>query len=386
MADANAIDTALRAGVARGDVSGVVAMAGDRAGVLYQGAFGSRGVQDAAPMTLDTVFAIFSMTKAITSALAMQLVEEGKVGLDDPLGHLRPHLGRVQVLEGFDAGGAPRLRAPKRPVTLRHLLTHTSGFAHHIWNADVLRYMQAMGMPPARSGKLAVLDMALMFDPGEQWAYGISTDWVGRVIEAARNRPLPDVFAERMFKPLGMVDTGYIPGPSQAARRAAMHQRGADGKLAQMDWPVNETPEFFGGAGGLFSTAPDYLRFLRMLLRGGELDGARILKPETVALMGENHIGDVLMGPMRTAQPAQSHDVEFWPGMRKNWGLGFMRNTARVPGGRGAGSLAWAGLANLYFWLDPAAGVGGVIMTQVLPFCDPPVLGLLEALERGVYA
>ena len=247
-----------------------------------------------------------------------------------------------------------------------------------MWNPLVGRYQEAMGMPPSRSGKLAVLDMPLVFDPGEAWEYGINTDWVGRVLEAATGQPLPELLRERVTGPLGMADTGFVPGPAQLARRA--------GRLTAMDWPVNETPEFFGGGGGLFSTGADYLRFLRMLLAGGTLDGARILAPETVALMGENHIGPNLMQPMRTAIPALSNDFEPFPGMAKNWGLGFMRNTADVPGGRRAGSLAWAGLGNLYFWLDTTAGKAGVLLTQVLPFGDAQVLALLEAFERGVYA
>lgn len=386
MVDVAGMDAALRGAVQRGSVAGVVALAADRDGTLYQGAFGARGLADPAPMTLDTVFAIFSMTKAITSVAAMQLVEEGRLTLDQTLGDLCPHLAAPMVLQGFDAEGQPKLRPAKSAPTLRHLLTHTSGFSHHIWNADVGRYMAATGMPPVRSGKLAVLDMPLMFEPGERWEYGISTDWLGRVVEEVRGQPLPEVLRERILAPLGMHDTGYLPNPEQRARRAGMHSRAPDGTLSPIDWPINETPEFFGGAGGLFSTGPDYLRFIRAILRGGELDGARVLRPETVALMGENHIGKLLMPPMKTVAPAQSHDFFPWPEVPKDWGLGFMRNTRDLPGGRRAGSLAWAGLGNLYFWVDPTGGRCGVILTQVLPFGDPSVLDLLAALERGAYA
>jgi len=386
MTDTAAADRVLRQAVESGAVPGVVALAGNAAGALYQGAFGARGLADTTPMSLDTVFAIFSMTKAITSVAAMQLVEAGRLSLDGPLGAYCPHLAAPQVLEGFDAEGRPRLRPAKRAVTLRHLLTHTAGFSYNMWNPDVGRYMQVAGMPPARSGKRAVLDMPLVFDPGERWQYGINTDWVGQVVEAVRGAPLPEVFAQHVTGPLGMVDTGFVPGPAQQARRAGMHQRGADGALSAMDWPVNPTPEFFGGGGGLFSTGPDYLRFIRMLLRGGELDGARVLRAETVALMGENHIGTLEMEPMPTAVPSMSNDFHPFPTVPKNWGLGFMRNTQDLPGGRAAGSLAWAGLGNLYFWVDPARGISGVLMTQVLPFGDPAVLDLLAGFEAAIYA
>ncbi len=386
MTDTAAADRVLRQAVESGAVPGVVALAGNATGPLYQGAFGARGLADATPMSLDTVFAIFSMTKAITSVAAMQLVEAGRLSLDAPLGEWCPHLAAPQVLEGFDAEGRPRLRPAKRAVTLRHLLTHTAGFSYNMWNPDIGRYMQVAGMPPARSGKRAVLDMPLVFDPGERWQYGINTDWVGQVVEAVRGVPLPEVFARHVTGPLGMVDTGFVPGPAQQARRAGMHQRGADGALSAMDWPVNATPEFFGGGGGLFSTGVDYLRFTRMLLRGGELDGARVLRPETVALMGENHIGTLEMEPMPTAIPSMSNDFHPFPTVPKNWGLGFMRNTQDLPGGRAAGSLAWAGLGNLYFWVDPTRGISGVLMTQVLPFGDRAVLDLLAGFEAAIYA
>ncbi len=386
MTDTTAADRVLRQAVESGAVPGVVALAGNAAGPLYQGAFGARGLADATPMSLDTVFAIFSMTKAITSVAAMQLVEAGRLSLDGPLGDHCPHLAAPQVLEGFDAEGRPKLRPAKRAVTLRHLLTHTAGFSYNMWNPEVGRYMQVTEMPAARSGKLAVLNMPLVFDPGERWQYGINTDWVGRVVEAVRGAPLPVVFAEHITGPLGMVDTGFVPGTAQQARRAGMHQRSADGALTAMAWPVNPAPEFFGGGGGLFSTGPDYLRFTRMLLRGGELDGARVLRPETVALMAENHIGALEMEPMVTAVPSMSNDFHPFPAVSKNWGLGFMRNTRDLPDGRAAGSLAWAGLGNLYFWMDPARGISGVLMTQVLPFGDKAVLDLLAGFEAAVYA
>jgi CubicO group peptidase (beta-lactamase class C family) len=290
------------------------------------------------------------------------------------------------VLEGFDASGSPRLRPARRPITLRHLLTHTAGFSYNIWNADMARHMQATGLPAPRSGLLASLGAPLVFDPGERWEYGISTDWVGRAVEAAAGGRLEAILEAMVFAPLGMRDTGFVPGPSQRARRARVHQRAPDGTLSPIDFALPEAPEFFGGGGGLLSTGPDYLRFLRTLLNGGALDGVRLLRPETVAEMGRNQIGALEWRPLRTTAPAVSNDFDPFPGMPCKWGLGFLLNEQDVPGRRAAGSLAWAGLGNTWFWLDPRRGVAGVLLTQILPFADPAVLDLLGRFETAVYA
>jgi len=386
MIDAGALDALLRDAVEAGEVPGVVALAADAAGELYRGAFGRRALDAPAPMTADSLFWIASMTKAVTSVMAMQLVEEGRLALDAPLGGLLPGLAEPQVLEGFDAAGRPRLRPARRPITLRLLLTHTAGFSYNTWNPDIARFMAATGLPATRTHRLASLDAPLAFDPGERWEYGINTDWVGRAVEAALGQRLEEAVQARIAGPLGMADTGYIPGPAQRARRARAHQRGPDGGLAPIDFPPAPPPdpEFFGG-GGLFSTGPDYIRFLRMLLGGGALEGVRILRPETVAEMGRNQIGGLEFRPMRTALPAMSNDFDPFPGITRRWGLGFLINEAAVPGRRAAGSLAWAGLGNTWFWLDPASGVAGVLMTQILPFADGPVLDLLGRFEAAVY-
>ncbi|RAI58784.1 serine hydrolase domain-containing protein [Roseicella frigidaeris] len=380
-----AIDQVLREAVERGAVPGVVALAADRDGPIYEGAFGRRSLDAAAPMTPDTVFWIASMTKAVTSVAAMQLVEEGRLALDAPLGPLLPGLAAPQVLEGFAADGTPRLRPAQRPITLRHLLTHTAGFAYNTWNADIGRYMQATGLPAPRSGKLASLAAPLVREPGERWEYSIATDWVGRAVEAASGERLERYVFARILEPLGMADSGFVPGPAQRARRAGMHQRGADGRLAPIDFALPEAPEFFGGGGGLLSTGPDYLRFLRMLLGGGRLDGARVLRPETVAEMGRNQIGGLAFQPLRSVLPAISGDCDPFPGTPCRWGLGFLINEADIPGRRTAGSLAWAGLGNTWFWIDPRRGIAGLLLTQILPFADPAVLDLFAGFETAVY-
>ncbi len=374
----------LRDAVAAGTIPGVIAAATTATETIDQVAYGRRALPNGAPIGMDSVFRIASMTKAITATAAMQLVEQGKLSLDAPASETVPALGAVQVLAGFDADGAPRLRPPASPVTLRQLLTHTAGFGYDTWNPDLAAYAKAKQIPPARTGKLAALAMPLAFDPGTQWQYGINIDWAGRMVEAASGLDLETYFRRHVLDPLGMVDTSFLVSPAMEPRLATVHAR--DGAaLTPIAAIINAPREFFNGGGGLYATPRDYLRFLRMFLGAGALDGVRVLRPETVALMGQNHIGALEVQPMRSVMPAFSNTFEAFPGMVKKWGLSFLINTADNPGGRRAGSLAWAGLNNTYFWIDPASGIAGLVMTQVLPFGDETVLRLLDAYEKGVY-
>ena len=385
MVVASGVDQVLERAVDAGVAPGVIALAANDNGVIYEGAFGKREVGKDAAMTLDSVAWIASMTKAVTSAAAMQLVEQGRLGLDEPLGQRVSELASVQVLEGFDAAGTPRLRPPRRPITLRHLLTHTAGFTYDFWNQDMVRYYQHAGVPGIAECKNATLQTPLVCDPGERWEYGINLDWVGKTVEQLSRQSLEDYFREHIFAPLDMNDTGFVLRPDQRTRQAAMHARQPDGSLTPIPFEIPQAPEFFMGGGGLYSTGPDYLRFLRMLLGGGQLAGVRVLQPETVDDMSRNHIGELTVGPMKTAAPTLSHDAEFFPGMVKKWGLGYMISTEAAPTGRSAGSLAWAGLANTYYWLDPTRRVTGVFATQILPFADPNVLDLFAAFEQAIY-
>jgi methyl acetate hydrolase len=336
-------------------------------------------------MTADSVFWIASMTKAITSAAAMQLVEQGKLALDEPIGKLLPDLAAPQVFEGFDEAGAPKLRAARRPITLKHLITHTAGYCYNIWNGPMGRYMEHAGIPGITTCEHKSLTMPLIFDPGERWDYGINIDWVGKAVEAASGRKLDAYLKDHIFAPLSMNSTGFKLTDDMRARLVGMHARGADGTLTPIPFEIVQEPEFHMGGGGLYGTARDYIRFVRMLLSGGALDGNRVLKAETVKLMGQNHIGDINVTKLTTAAPELSNDFDPWPDQDKKWGLSFMINTKRTAEGRSPGSLAWAGLANTYFWVDPAANVGGVIMMQLLPFVDGKAMELYAALERGVY-
>jgi methyl acetate hydrolase len=379
------VDQVLMRAVDAGVAPGVVALGANDGGVVYAGAFGVREIGAATPMTVDTVVWIASMTKAVTSVAAMQLVEQDRIGLDEPLGQHLPELAAVQVLEGFDADGEPRLRAARRPITLRHLLTHTAGFAYHIWNEETRRYLDYAGIPTIGDCKLVTLGTPVVFDPGERFEYGINTDWVGKVVERLSGQSLEDYFREHIFAPLAMNDSGFLLRPEQWARLASMHERQPEGSLAAIEFEMSQQPEFFMGGGGLYSTGMDYLRFLRMLLGDGELDGVRVLRPETVVEMGKNHIGDLSVGRITTAMPSRSNDFEFLPGLDKKWGLACMITMEDAPTGRSAGSLAWAGLANTYFWIDPGKCITGLLLTQILPFADARVLDLFEQFERGIY-
>ncbi len=387
MKSAAVIDKALAAAVNGEKIAGLVAAAADEHGVIYCSAFGRRNVAKPARMTQDSVFRIASMTKAITAAAAMQMVEQGKLSLDQPAKEILPFLADTKVLLGFDANDIPLMRAPRTQITLRNLLTHTAGFVYDTWNEEMHRYAKIFNLPAARTGKLESLTAPLNFDPGERWEYGINIDIAGRMVEVASGLDLETYMQQHICGPLGMVDTSYIERPEWDSRMTTVHARQEDGTLEPIDLPPGPVAdrEFFAGGGGLFSTAPDYLRFLRMLMNGGELDGVRVLAAETVALMFQNHMGELDVQPLPTMIPRLSNPVDLFPGMSKKWGLSFLINTEAGHAGRSAGSLTWAGLNNTYYWLDPVKKIAGVFMTQTLPFADHTVLQALDSFESAVY-
>src|SRR5712664_968887 len=380
------IDQVLRQKSDAREIPGVVAVAATSKEVTYQGAFGKRDLSKDDAMTADSVFWIASMTKAITAAGAMQLVEQGKPSLEAPVGKVLPDLASPQVFEGYDANGEPKLRPAKNPITLRHLMTHTAGFCYHLWNGDMVKYLEKTGTPDITSCKNAALKTPIMKDPGTRWEYGTNIDFVGKAVEAVSGKKLDAYLRDHLFTPLGMSDTGFKIGESQRKRLVAMHQRGEDGSPAPMPFELEQDPEFHMGGGGLYGTAGDYIKFTQMILNKGRGNGNQLLKPETVALMGQNHIGDLTIGKMKTMAPMYTNDVDLYPDIVKKWGLSFLITTAKTPEGRSAGSLAWAGLANTYFWIDPARDVAGVILMQLLPFVDKHCMEAFAGFERGVYA
>lgn len=380
------IDEILRKASDTREIPGVVAIAASGNDVLYQGAFGKRDLSKPDAMTVDSVFWIASMTKAVTSAGAMQLVEQGKLSLDAPIGSLLPDLAKPQVLEGFDAKGEPKLRPAKSAITLRQLMTHTAGFAYNMWNGDLAVYLEKTGTPAITTCQNAALKTPVMTDPGTRWEYGTNIDFVGKAVEAVSGKRLDAYLRDNLFAPLGMFDTGFKISADMRKRLVGMHARGEDGQLAAIPFELEQEPEFHMGGGGLYSTAADYIRFTQMILNKGRGNGNQVLKAETIAAMSQNQMGDINMTRLATAAPIYSNDVDLYPDQVKKWGLSFMINTATTAEGRSAGSLAWAGLANTYYWIDPARNVTGVILMQLLPFADAKCLQAFAGFERGVYA
>ena len=374
----NLIDRRLHQAVADKAVAGVVAIALDRQHVFYRGAFGVADAESGRPLRADALFRIASMTKAVTSVAAMQLIEAGKLDLEDPAAKHLPGFAELSVFDAFDAEtGDYRLRPARRSVTVRHLMTHTSGFGYPFTSA-ILRDFKP------RAGEAGAIG-PLLFDPGERWHYGTSTDWLGRLVAKASGEPLEHYFHRHIFARLHMADTFYNVPEDKAARLAAVHRRQADDAIVkEADQPSPKVAMPIGG-GGLSSTADDYARFLRMLLNGGALEGARILSSRSVALMGENQIGALGVPALKTAIPSRSNDFTFINDGRDKWGLGFLISAEHVPGKRSAGSLSWGGIFNTYFWLDPVRGVAGAILMQFLPFADPKALAVYDSFERGVY-
>ena len=364
---------------------GIVAILSDRSGNLYEGAAGVRRVGEPEPMTADSVFALFSLSKAVTGTAVLQLVEEGRLDLDAPAKTYAPHIGELKVLEGFDDKGGLLLRPPKREITTRMLMTHTAGFGYDFFNATLKRLSVEHGQPDPRKGGKAGIMVPLLFDPGERWEYGLGIDWCGQVVEGVLGARLDQVLKERVFEPLAMADAGFVMTPAMRAKRASMHRRDKTGALAAIDFELPEQPEVFMGGSGLFASASDYARFLRMWLDEGLGENGRVLKPETIAYAARNHLGDLAVRPLPGVNRALSHDVEFFPGLRKSWGLTFMINEEDAPSGRPAGSLAWAGLGNLYYWIDRKNGVAGLWATQLFPFMDPASLNGFLAFETAAY-
>jgi len=380
---ATAIDRVLQDAVAAGTVPNVVAMAADRDGVIYEGAAGPRVAGGSEPVTPDSIFRLASMTKLLTTAAALQLIEDDKLEVDEPVETYRPEFAQLQVLEGFD-GDTPRWRPPAKQATVRHLLTHTSGLSYWFWNADTMRWHLATGTPTVMSGEARVLHAPLVADPGSRFEYGISGDWLGLVVEAASGQGLDAYLAEHVLGPLGMDRTAFLIDGRRREELVPIHLR-KDGAWAGTGIDLPQNPEWWSGGHGLYSTPRDYTRLLRMLLNHGTLDGAEILRPETVEAIFSNQIGALEFPPtLTTADPKSSAGLELGPGFK--WGLGVLLNTRHEDGMRAAGSGGWAGLYNTYFWVDLSTGVAGTLFAQTLPFADPSVGQVSNDFERALYA
>lgn len=378
------LDRVINDSVSKQDTPFLVAMTGSSKGVTWSGAIGERSPGQAA--TIDTVLRIFSMTKAVGSTAAMILMDRGKLSPDATVESIVPEFANLKVLEGFGPDGSPKLRAQRAKPTVRHLATHTSGLVYEFWNPDMPRYMAATGLPSILSGLVASMNYPLLFEPGERWDYGIGIDWLGRAVEAVDGRRIDRFCAEEIFQPLGMVDTGFEVSAAMAPRLAGVKARGEDGQFVDFDLAPPAQPEFYGMGHALYSTAPDYLRFLRMFLNRGALDGRRVLSETGVEAMLANAIGDLRLARLVTTAPPVTADAEFFPGLQKSHSFGFMRMEEDVPGMRHAGAQGWAGVLNSHYWFDPAADLAAVLMTQSLPFADPRFMATYDAFERTAYA
>jgi CubicO group peptidase (beta-lactamase class C family) len=378
------IDATLKAGLDRRKIPSCTAMVATADRITYTGAFGKRDAAATSSLSPDAIFFIASMTKAITTAAAMQLIERGKLSLDDPAAKYIPDLGTVKIFTGFDSAGKPMLKPPTKQVTLRNLMTHTSGFCYDTWDKLMFEYTSKVG--GAAPGTVAPLT-PLMFEPGFRWQYGTGMDWTGRLVEVASGLSLEDYFQQNLLGPLGMKDTSFILKPEKFDRMVANHNRQPDGSLKEVPRVQPQPPKAYNGGGGLSSTTADYVKFMQMILKRGAGPGKeRVLSEKSVAMMSANQTGDIPAGKMRTFRPTVSSDVDFHPGETDRYTFGFLMNPKAYPGGRSAGSLAWAGIDNTYYWIDPSRGICAVIMMQFLPFADKEAVSLLGEFERAVYA
>jgi methyl acetate hydrolase len=382
--DGTAIDKVLQEAVDSGGVPHVAAIAADRDGVIYQGAAGPRDVSQGDPVTTDTVFRIMSMTKMPCTVIALQQVEQGNLDLDAPVASYCPEFAEVQVLTGFD-GDTPVLRPPARQATVRNLVTHTSGLGYWFWNKDLVEWERVTGVPNVVAGSAACLTAPMLADPGDTFNYGINIDWLGKVVEAVTGTGLDVAIKHGVTGPLGMDQTTFLMDDQQRPNSSPVHVKGEDGTWASIGEVLNQAPDYWAGGHGLYGPPSDYIKFQRALLRGGELDGTRILGQSTVDEAFRNQIGDLdFPAEIPTADPASSYEVNLGPGFK--WGYGLLLNTSDIPGMRRAWSGAWAGLCNTHFWVDPASGVCGSIYSNFLPFAPPEALKMYQDFERALYA
>lgn len=385
------LDALLHQSVHRhGGVPGVVAMVTDRNGNLYEGAAGTRELGNPAmSMCTDAVFAIFSTTKAMTVTCALQLIEEGLLSLEDPVDRYLPEINELQVLTGFDAAGQPQTRAPQRKITVNDLFLHTSGLSYEFFSAADLQYRTAKGVPTIVSCTFDSMRSVLLNDPGERWSYGVNIDWLGRIVEKIRGKRLGEVMRERLFAPLNMVDIGFTMTPQMVGRRVTIHDRSEHGQLTPLpDLVLPQPPEMDCGGHGLYATVGECMKFIRMILNDGMGTGGRVLKPETIALMGKDGLAELGLSSTgwTTSIPSLSNSGEFFAGQDKGWSYSFLINRETTPTGRPAGSMMWTGLANCFFWIDRQTGIGAYWASQILPFQDAVAYPSFVEFESAVYS
>jgi methyl acetate hydrolase len=387
-ANGAALDEMLARSIASEVFPGVVAIVADATGVVYEGAFGVRDRSSGQAMEVDSIHGIASMTKFATAVALLQLIEREDLDLRAPVGDVLPAYDTLAVLEGFDAGGEPMLRAPRRRGTVFDLLTHTSGLAFPTWNAELGRYVEVTaGLELADlSGTSKMFTVPLVCDPGVEFNYGLSTDWIGLIIEAVTGRPYEAVLREQVLEPLGLRDTVPLRSAEQLARTAAVHIRALDGGWMPTDAslyaPGVTEPEIYPAGSCLYTTAPEFMRLQMTIMNGGTYDGIRLLAPKTAEGFFHNQIGDLDIGVLQTAIPWASCDV---PLQGWKWGLGIMMTNRDQPEGRSAGTAGWCGGWNTFFWIDRAKGLAAALYTQTMPFYEPGIVDCYKGFERIVY-
>jgi len=376
--DTTQLDAILANAVATGAAPALAAIVVSPDEVLYSGAVG---------VEPNTIFRYASCTKALASVAALQLVEQGRISLDDDVAAHLPEFGKVQVLDGF-VDGEPILRTPSRAPLVRELLNHTSGAEYFFTNENIKAFHEATGTPAILSGeKASITDVPLGRDPGTMWAYGTSVDWLGLLVEQVSGQGLDEYIAEHIAGPLGMTDVTFHPTDEQAARLMPLYARTPEGGLVEIPFELPPAPEWWAGGHGSYGTAAAYGRFMQALLRGGELDGVRILNEDTVELAFTDSLNGVPMPTdgIPTSAPELSNDVPPYP-FAEGWGLGFHLTLEDVPNARRAGTGDWAGLFNLYYFIDRSTGVAAMLLTQVLPFFDWPIVETFMQIEATIYA
>jgi methyl acetate hydrolase len=371
--DGSAIRALLDGAVSKGAIHGIAALVVDRDGELFHHAAGEANAR--------TIFRNASMTKAVATTAALQLMEQGKFGLDDTVESILPEFGELKVLDGFDADDKPRLRAPASKATIRQLMTHSSGLGYFFLSENLARYHAVTGAPHVFSGLKASISVPLAHDPGTAWEYSVGTDWLGLVVEKVSGHSLATYVKQHVYEPLRMNDSTFAPNAEQKSRLMRIMQRQADGKLEPSVLDLPAVSEWEAGGHGSYGTIQDYGRFVQSWLN----DGRGILKPATAQMAVQDHLGKIKLPELLKSQmPVLSNDVPSLP-FKQSWGLGFHLMLDNVPGARSAGSADWAGVFNSYYWIDRTKGVGGVLMTQMLPFFDPAVIEALMGFEGAVY-
>jgi CubicO group peptidase (beta-lactamase class C family) len=373
---ATELSTLLKNATDRGDVPGVVVAVVNKDGVLYNEAFGSSRTLTNTPMAKDTIFNMASMTKPVTSVAIMMLVDEGKLKLDDEVAKYLPKWKDPEVIVKFNETDASYVTRPaKRPITIRHLLTHTSGIGYAFASSMLTKIMKGTGKTE--------LELPLLFDPGESWAYGASTRVLGQVVEAISGQKIDAFLESRILHPLGMNDTSYLVPMEKYPRVVAVNARGDDGKFVERPVPAT-LPANVAGDGGLYGTASDYGLLLRMLLNRGKLGDMRILSAKSVKAMLESNTGSVVVKEQQSANLTLSRNFPVGAG-KDHWGLGFQLAAEKQPNRRTAGSGTWAGIFNTHFFIDPSKEIGVVVMMQTLPFYDEASMKVYAGVEEAVY-